>query len=110
MHGRERYFNWFIVAEFLASAALNDSKWALRSKLSSTMLAMSRGKTVEPLRPLTLENKALYGYLYKQINENFHKLERGYRDCIKRTRDKTRIYSIPHDVMTKQESMASLNP
>ena len=26
MHGRERYFNWFIVAEFLASAALNDSK------------------------------------------------------------------------------------
>ena len=26
MHERERYFNWFIVAEFLASAALNDSK------------------------------------------------------------------------------------
>ena len=25
------------------------------------MLAMSRGKTVEPLRPLTLDNKALYG-------------------------------------------------
>ena len=37
-------------------------------------------------------------YLYiKQVNEKFHKLERGYRDCIKRTRDKTRIYSIPHD-------------
>ena len=33
MHKRERYFNWFIVATFLASAALNDSKWALRSKL-----------------------------------------------------------------------------
>ena len=32
-----------------------------------------------------------------QVNEKFHKLERGYRDCIKRTRDKTRIYSIPHD-------------
>ena len=61
MHERERYFNWFIVAEFLASAALNDSKWALRSKLPITMLAMSRGKTVEPLRPLTLDNKALYG-------------------------------------------------
>ena len=57
MHERERYFNWFIVAEFLASAALNDSKWALRSKLPPTMLAMSRGKTVEPLRPLTLDNK-----------------------------------------------------
>ena len=35
MHERERYFNWFIVAAFLASAALNDSKWALRSKLPS---------------------------------------------------------------------------
>ena len=32
-----------------------------------------------------------------QVNEKFHKLERGYRGCIKRTRDKTRIYSIPHD-------------
>ena len=30
-----------------------------------------------------------------QINEKFHKLERGYRDCIKRTRGKTKIYSIP---------------
>ena len=42
-------FNWFIVAEFLASAALNDSKWALRSKLPITMLGRSRGKTGEPL-------------------------------------------------------------
>ena len=32
-----------------------------------------------------------------QVNEKFHKLERGYRDCIKRTRDKTRIHCIPHD-------------
>ena len=62
MHERERYFNWFIVAEFLASA-LNDSKWALQSKLPPTMLAMSRGKTVERLRPLTLENKAHFGTL-----------------------------------------------
>ena len=49
MHERERYFNWFIVAAFLASAALNDSKWALRSKLPITMLGRSRGKTGEPL-------------------------------------------------------------
>ena len=49
MHERERYFNWFIVAEFLASAAINDSKWALRSKLPITMLGRSRGKTGEPL-------------------------------------------------------------
>ena len=33
----------------------------------------------------------------RQINEKFHKFERGYRDCIKMTTDKTRIYSIPHD-------------
>ena len=57
MHERGRYFNWFIVAAFLASAALNDSKWALRSKLPITMLGRSRGKTGERLRPLTLENK-----------------------------------------------------
>ena len=25
------------------------------------------------------------------VNEEFHKLERVYRDCIKRTRDKTRM-------------------
>ena len=31
-HERERYFNWFIVAAFLASAALNDLKLALRGK------------------------------------------------------------------------------
>ena len=45
MHERERY--WFIVDAFLASAALNDSKWALRSKLPITMLGRSRGKTGE---------------------------------------------------------------
>ena len=48
-HERERYFNWFIVAAFLASAALNDSKWALRGKLPLMMPARSRGKTSEPL-------------------------------------------------------------
>ena len=42
-------YNWFIVAAFLASAALNDSKWALQSKLPPTMPARSRGKTGEPL-------------------------------------------------------------
>ena len=30
MHERVRYLYWFIVATFLASATLNDSKWALR--------------------------------------------------------------------------------
>ena len=39
----------------------------------------------------------------RQVNETFYKLERVhvhvhvYRDCIKMTRDKTRIDSIPHD-------------
>ena len=36
-------------------------------------------------------------YKILQVNEKFQKLERRYRDCIKRTRNKTRIYSIPHD-------------
>ena len=48
MHERERYFNWFIVAEFLASAALNDSKWALRSKLPITMLGGAVARPVSP--------------------------------------------------------------
>ena len=42
MHERERYFNWFIVAAFLASAALNDWKGAVQSKLPPTMLALAR--------------------------------------------------------------------
>ena len=33
----------------------------------------------------------------QQVNKKFHKFERVYRDCIKRTRDKTRIHCIPHD-------------
>ena len=32
-----------------------------------------------------------------QVNEKKFKLETVYRDCIKMTRDKTRIYSILHD-------------
>ena len=32
-----------------------------------------------------------------QVNKKFHKFERVYRDCIKMTRDKTRIHCIPHD-------------
>ena len=32
-----------------------------------------------------------------QVNKYFYKLERVYRDCIKMTRDKMRIYSILHD-------------
>ena len=35
--------------------------------------------------------------LILQVNKKFHKFERVYRDCIKRTRDKTRIHCIPHD-------------
>ena len=34
---------------------------------------------------------------FVQVNKKFHKFERVYRDCIKRTRDKTRIHCIPHD-------------
>ena len=31
------------------------------------------------------------------MNKEFHKLERVYRDCIKTTRDKTKICSIHHN-------------
>ena len=41
----------FIVAAFLASAALNDSKLTLRSKLPITMLGRNRGKTSLVPRP-----------------------------------------------------------
>ena len=34
---------------------------------------------------------ALFSLLIIQVNEKFYKLERVYRDCIKMTRDKTRI-------------------
>ena len=32
----------------------------------------------------------------KYVNGKFNKFVRVYRDCIKRTKDKTRMYSIPH--------------
>ena len=40
---------------------------------------------------------ALSRYIYIQVNKKIHKFERVYRDCIKRTRDKTRIHCTPHD-------------
>ena len=53
------------------------------------------------LNSITLTAKTSKKNERRQVNEKFHKLERGYRDCIKRTRDKTRIYSIPqmHQVL-----------
>ena len=39
------------------------------------------------------------GICYIQVNEKFYKLERVYRDCIKMTRDKTRIYSILYQAL-----------
>ena len=56
------------------------------------------------------------GSILVQVNKKFHKFERVYRDCIKRTRDKTRIHCTPHDapgtscIVTKREKMAALNP
>ena len=37
------------------------------------------------------------GIIIIQVKKKFKKFERVYRDCIKRTRDKTRIHCIPHD-------------
>ena len=64
------------------------------------MLHFSFSSLVDTLHLCRSMNKcdiAWPGLYYTQVNEKFYKLERGYRDCIKRTRDKTRIYSIPHD-------------
>ena len=49
------------------------------------------------LRSITLTAKSSKKNERRQVNEKFYKLERVYRDCIKMTRDKTRIYSILHD-------------
>ena len=49
-----------------------------------------------PICPIVVLTTALSRYII-QVNEKVYKLERIYRDCIKMTRDKTRIYSMPHD-------------
>ena len=53
------------------------------------------------LRSITLTAKSSKKKERRQVNENFYKLERVYRDCIKRTRDKTRIiqYRMMHQVL-----------
>ena len=47
------------------------------------------------LHSITVTAKSIKKNERREVNEKFHKLEKGYRDCIKRTRDKT---SITHDV------------
>ena len=49
------------------------------------------------LRSITLTAKSSKKNERRQENNKSHKFERVYRDCIKRTRDKTRIHCIPHD-------------
>ena len=67
-----------------------------RRKLCIIIILLSMYNNVL-LNSITVTAKSSKKNERKQVNEKFHKLERGYRDCIKRTRDKTRIYSIPHD-------------
>ena len=50
------------------------------------------------LGSITLTAKSSKKNERRQVNEKVYKLERVYRDCIKMTRDKTRIYSILHDM------------
>ena len=49
------------------------------------------------LRSITPTAKSSKKNERRQVNKQFHKFERVYRDCITRTRDKTRIHCIPHD-------------
>ena len=45
---------------------------------------------MDPEDQAVLLEVAVEGHLErKQVNKKFHKLESVYRDCIKRTRDKT---------------------
>ena len=46
------------------------------------------------LRSITLTAKSSKKNERRQVNKKFNKFERVYRDCIKRTRDKTRIHCI----------------
>ena len=48
-------------------------------------------KNKKLLRSIIVTAKSSKKNERRQVNEKFHKLERVYRDCIKRTRDKTRI-------------------
>ena len=50
-----------------------------------------------PVVVLVNDSNMKHGPNYALFLTITSKLERGYRDCIKWTRDKTRIYSIPHD-------------
>ena len=58
-------------------------------------LGESRHAAISTVRKLLLSCiKSVF--IYIQVNEKFYILERVYRDCIKRTRDKIRIHCIPH--------------
>ena len=48
-------------------------------------------KNKKLLRSIIVTAKSSKKNERRQVNEKFNKLERVYRDCIKRTRDKTRI-------------------
>ena len=65
----ERYFTWFIVAAFLASAALNNSKWALRSTLNWWDCNNSEGSLT--FSTAIIFNNKLYQTIYMFLNERW---------------------------------------
>ena len=67
MHGRERYFKWFIVAEFLALAALNDSKWALPcNSTSGAVIPYNYRSNSRQNMILDYNENSTAQYMYKQ--------------------------------------------
>ena len=76
------------------TALINTCSCAL-SHLYSYNGAMNTSVNQEARNGIKLVAKTIIMII--QVNKNFYKLERVYRDCIKITRDKTRIYSILRD-------------
>ena len=67
------------------------------SKLIFNIIIDACKEHIKLLHSITVAAKSSKKNKRRQVNDKFHILERGYRDCIKRTRDKRSIYSIPHD-------------
>ena len=68
--------------------------------LERTAIELCVAKTIMNVGITFMCKNYIYSYsmlFYIQVNKKFHKFERVYRDCIKRTRDKTRIHCTPHD-------------
>ena len=102
---RRAHFESLIAAEAKNSATINQLKYRSRSCITENIAlgAWSRANKALGCASCFIGSRprprAIFPVMHSHgtLNENFYKLERVYRECIKMTRDKTRIYSILHD-------------